>query len=237
MENRSYGDVVEAPYVKTLARQGALFTQSYGNYHPSQPNYLILFSGSNQGVRGNSCPHTFTTANLGRALLDAGLSFVGYSDGLPRAGYTGCRHGDYARKHNPWSNFANVPAALSLPFSAFPSDFARLPTVSFVVPNLAHDMHDGSVAAGDRWLEHNLGGYVAWARTHRSLLVLTWDEDDGSKHNHIATIIVGAGVTPGSYAERIDHYRVLRTIEDAYGLAPAGATARAAPITSIWTRG
>lgn len=236
MENRSYGDVIRAPYIEELARQGALFTRSYGDYHPSEPNYLILFSGANQGVRDDSCPHAFTTPNLARALLDAGLSFAGYSEGLPRTGYAGCRHGGYVRKHNPWVNFANVPAALNQPFTAFPSDYARLPTVAFVVPNLAHDMHDGSVAAGDRWLRANLGGYAAWARTHRSLLVLTWDEDDRSAHNHIATVFVGAWVKPGRYAERIDHYRVLRTIEDAYGLPPVGRTDRAAPITSIWTK-
>jgi acid phosphatase len=56
-----------------------------------------------------------------------------------------------------------------------------------------------------------------------------------SPANHIATIIVGARVAPGRYGERIDHYRVLRTLEDAYGLPHAGGSATAEPITSIWT--
>ena len=40
-------------------------------------------------------------------------------------------------------------------------------------------------------------------------------------------------VTPGEYPERIDHYRLLRTIEDVYGLAPLGESAAAEPIRDV----
>ena len=39
---------------------------------------------------------------------------------------------------------------------------------------------------------------------------------------------------PGRYPERVDHYRVLRTIEDIYGLRPTGNAAHVAPLTDIW---
>jgi serine/threonine protein kinase len=42
--------------------------------------------------------------------------------------------GNYTRGHNPWAYFKNVPPSLNMPFSAFPSDFTKLPTVSIVVP-------------------------------------------------------------------------------------------------------
>src|SRR5438445_12766885 len=68
-ENHSFADIIgspSAPYINSLAQQGALMTQSFAVEHPSQPNYLDLFSGSNQGVTDNSVPHTFsTTENLG----------------------------------------------------------------------------------------------------------------------------------------------------------------------------
>lgn len=67
-ENHSYSEIIgspAAPYINSLAAQGALFTQSYAITHPSQPNYLDLFSGFNQGVTNDSCPHYFTTDNLG----------------------------------------------------------------------------------------------------------------------------------------------------------------------------
>lgn len=238
MENHGYSQIIgsrSAPYTNALARHGALFANSVADYHPSQPNYLALFSGSPQGVHGDACPNTYRTPNLARSLLNARLSFSGYSEGLPRTGWLGCSSGAYARKHNPWSNFANVPAAYNRPLTAFPADYRRLPTVSFVIPNLVNDMHDGSVLTGDRWLQRYLGRYAAWARSHRSLLVLTWDEDDFGPTNRIATVFYGANVKVGAYRERIDHYRVLRTIEDAYRLRPVGNSARVAAITSVWT--
>jgi acid phosphatase len=234
-ENRSYSDVIgRAPYLDSLAGEGALFTSSYAVAHPSEPNYLALFSGSTQGLTDDSCPHTFTGGNLGAQLRAAGLGFAGYSEGLPATGFLGCSAGDYARKHNPWADFPNVPASANLPWTAFPHDYAALPTVSFVIPDLAHDMHDGTIGDADSWLRANLSGYVDWARSHRSLLIVTWDEDDYSQANRIPTIIVGAAVKPGHYTERIDHDTVLRTLETAYGLAPLGAAASTGPITDCW---
>ena len=100
----------------------------------------------------DSCPHTFAGANLGSQALAAGLGFAGYSEGLPSVGYTGCTSGRYARKHNPWVNFTNVPAASNQPLTSFPTDYSTLPAVSFVIPNLDHDMHDGTIAQGDTWI-------------------------------------------------------------------------------------
>jgi acid phosphatase len=237
-ENRSYGEVIgrsDAPYLNTLAGQGALFTASYAVAHPSEPNYLALFSGTTQGLSDDSCPHIFPGPNLGAQLLSAGLGFAGYSEGLPAVGDTVCSAGSYARKHNPWVDFATVPAAANQPFRAFPANYASLPAVSFVIPDLADDMHDGSVSQGDAWLRAHLDGYAQWARTHHSLLIITWDEDDFSQANQIPTIIVGASVKPGRYAERIDHYTVLRTLEAAYGLPGIGAAASVSALTDCWS--
>jgi hypothetical protein len=71
------------------------------------------------------------------------------------------------------------------------------------------------------------------ARLQR-LLVLTWDEDDGSQANHITTIFAGQMVRPGRYAEPITHYSVLATIEAAYTLPRDAQAATVAPITNIW---
>jgi hypothetical protein len=235
LENHSYNEILEgsqAPFIASLAATGASFTQSFAVTHPSQPNYLALFSGSTQGVTDDSCPHTFTTPNLASELRTAEYSFAGYSEGLPELGFTGCSSGSYARKHNPWVNFASVPASVNRPFTAFPSDYASLPTVSLVIPDLDHDMHDGTVAQADQWLRDHLGGYAAWAPAHRSLLIVTVDEDDYSADNRIATVVAGAFVRPGRYSQRIDHYRLLRTLTDAYHLAALGP---GFAITDIWS--
>ncbi len=240
-ENHAYneiiGDTTDAPYINnTLAAGGASFTNSFAIEHPSEPNYLDLFSGSNQGVTSDACPETFSADNEGSQLIAAGDTFAGYSEGLPSTGSTVCTSGEYARKHVPWTNFTNVPSTDSLPFSSFPSasNYASLPTVSWVIPNLLDDMHDGTIAQGDSWLQNNMSAYATWAKAHNSLLVVTWDEDDSSQSNQIPTIFYGANVQAGQYSNTINHYSVLRTIEDMYGLPYAGAAANATPITNVW---
>lgn len=238
-ENKAYSQIIgnrHAPFLSMLAKQGALFLHAYGITHPSEPNYLALFSGSTQGVDLDSCPHHFSNANLASELRQAGLSFAIYSESLPRAGYTGCRKGLYARKHNPAVNWqgANIAPGQNLPFASFPRKFSRLPTVSFVIPNLHHDMHSASIRKGDVWLKKNLGRYVHWARSHDSLLIVTWDEDNDLHHNHIPTLVVGGGVKPGRYTRQINHYSVLRTIEAMYHLPLLGKSAKAVPISTIW---
>jgi len=245
-ENHSYSQIIDspdAPYINSLAARGAVLTQSFGATYPSQPNYLALFSGSTQGITDNSCPHTFTTANLGHALLAAGLTFAGYSEDLPSVGSLICSVGLYARKHNPWVNWQGsttngLPATVNLPMTNFPTEYSRLPTVSVIVPNQINDMHDGkdpgAIQAGDRWLQQHLDTYVQWAQEHNSLLIVTWDEDNKKENNRIVTLFVGPMVQVGRYEQRITHYNVLRTIEDLYGLPHAGASADAAAIIQIW---
>lgn len=242
MENKDPGEVLDdaaAPYLSALARAGASFTDAHAETHPSQPNYLALFSGSTQGVTDDGCDHTFGGPNLGSALIAAGRTFVGYAEGLPRAGATVCTAGRYARKHSPWVNFTDVSgAATNQPAAMLNAGWDHLPTVAFLTPDLCHDMHDCPVAAGDAWAKDTLGSYLDWARTHNGLLVLTFDESEPhTPGNPIATVLAGPMVTPGAYPGRIDHYTLLRTIEDMYGLAPLGASAHTAPITGIWRTG
>src|SRR5215472_3252524 len=236
-ENHSFSSIIgssSAPFINSLAQQGALFTQSFAVEHPSQPNYLDLFSGSNQGVTDDSCPHTFSTENLASELAAAGLSFTGFSEDLPAAGSTVCTSGAYAEKHAPWVNFTNVPTTANQPFTSFPTDFTTLPTISFVIPNLNDDMHDGTIAQGDTWLQQHLNAYIQFAQTHNSLLVVTWDEDDNSSNNQIATIFVGPMVKQGQFTETINHFNVLRTLEDLYGLTHGGSAATATAISDVW---
>jgi hypothetical protein len=223
LENQSYADIIDggkAPFIAQLAKRGANFTHAFGIAHPSQPNYIALFSGSTQGIADNR-PHTVHAANLADQLRRVGGRFVGYTErGSPR-------------KHNPWQSFAGA-RGVEQDFAAFPRDFNTLPQVSFVIPNLDHDMHDGSIADSDAWLRQHLGAYAEWCATTNNLLVLTFDEDDGGAGNRIATIFFGGPVKPGNYDKRIDHYRVLRTIQALFQLPPLGRTALVPPIDDIW---
>jgi acid phosphatase len=238
-ENRAFGEIIgsaDAPYINELAKQGALFTRSYAIGHPSEPNYVALFSGDTQGVQDDSCPHRYDKPNLASALLQQQLSFAIYSENMPTEGFEGCASPDklYRRKHNPVPDFSDIPAGLNKPFSAFPVDYSKLPTVAFVVPNMLDDMHDGTVQQADAWLKSQLADYIRWAKDNNSLLIITWDEDDGTDDNRIATLVIGAGIKPGRYAEKITHYDLLRTITDIYGVKPVGHATEAKAIDDIW---
>lgn len=242
MENHAYTQVIGssgAPYFNnTLKAGGAVLTNSFGLTHPSEPNYYMLFSGSNQGRTDDSCVGvgSIDKPNLASELITAGKSWGSYNEGLPSQGSTTCSSGRYAQKHNPWFGFGNVPTNTAYTFAQFPTDYSTLPKVSFVVPDLCNDMHDCSVSTGDTWIKNKLGAYATWAKTHNSILVVTFDEDNRLSGNRIPTVLYGEHVTPGSSsATTYNHYNVLRTLEDLAGLtAHAGNAASAADITGIW---
>ena len=238
-ENKAYnqivGNVKDAPYLNSLVPRAAVFTNSHGVAHPSQPNYMAIFSGLTNHD-GDSCDVDgvpSTAADLGGELLKAKYSFAGYAEDLPSVGFGGCYAGEYARKHVPWTHFSDIPANDSRPFSDFPP-YDRLPTVSFVIPNLLNDMHSASIARGDEWLHSHLAPMIDWAMTHDSLVIITWDEDNGTVSNRIPTLMIGEMVKPGRYDDTITHYNVLRTIETFYHLPLTGAAASAAPIENVW---
>jgi phosphatidylinositol-3-phosphatase len=99
---------------------------------------------------------------------------------------------------------------------------------------MMNDMHDGSIAQGDRWLKVHPGRYVRWATTHNSLLVVTWDESDASSFsNQIPLIVVDEGAKLARNDQYLDHYGLLRTIENVSGLKPLGQSAVAGPLKEL----
>jgi acid phosphatase len=239
LENKSYDLIVgssQAPYVNdTLIPQGALLKSSHAVTHPSEPNYLALFSGSTQGVTGDQCPLTFSAANSASELIHAGKTFAGYSESMPSDGYRGCwSGGSYARKHNPWVSFTNVPSSGNLVYRQFPSS---PPSLAWIVPNLCNDMHDCSVKTGDAWLAQHLPAMIAWNKSHNGLLILTWDEaePDPDGTNRIPTILVGPMVRAGAVStQNVDHYSVLRTVETILGIPCIAQECHRAAISGIW---
>ncbi|MFF2878960.1 alkaline phosphatase family protein [Gottfriedia sp. NPDC057991] len=224
-----------APYINSLMAQGANLTNYHAIEHPSQPNYLDLFSGSNQGITDDDLPKTkFSSENLANELIEKKLTFVGYSEDLPSIGFNGEYNKDYARRHNPWVNFTNVTKKANQPLEKFPTNFRQLPTVSFIIPNIQNDMHDGSIKEGDQWLKKQISAYVNWAKMNNSLLIVTWDEDDLSHNNKIPTFFVGPMVKKGQFNEKLNHFNLLHTIEDIYGLEHAGTSKSVKTINNIW---
>ena len=251
-ENKDYEEIIgniNAPYINVLRTEGANFTQMFAEEHKSEGNYFWLMSGSNQmvGFEDAIPAASINSPNLGEALIAKGFSFKGYSEDLPEVGSLVAKKYPYARKHVPWVSFSNLPcgsnpdSSTNLQFAQFPSDFDKLPTVAIIAPNLINDMHDkpDNVVHGDTWLRAHIDAFYRWAKSHNSLLIITFDENedtngmagptDPSSHekvmqNRIPTIFAGAHVRPGDYAEGkgITHVNILRTLEAMYNLRKSG---------------
>ena len=262
-ENSAYSQIIgneHAPHINALAAMpnAAVFTQFYGVVHPSQPNYITFFSGSTQGVEDDHLPEgiPFTTPNLCAELMAAGKTFKTYSEDLPKVGYKETsyqtRKANYARKHNPCMNWIGTganqfPDTVSQPFRNFPDadNYASLPTVSYVVPNLDHDMHNNycgnppcatTVALADDWMYDNLDSMQKWAMAHNTLFILIYDEDDDYHGNNIPVIFFGPMVKGGKYDEKVNHINLLHTIESMYGLGHAGASVNGTSIIDCWMK-
>ena len=236
MENKEYGDVIgnrDAPYINRLARRYGLATASYAIGHPSLPDYLALTSGSTHGIDSDCTDCHVPGQSIVDQLVGAGLTWKAYMEDLPRPCFRGAGAGGYAKKHDPFMYYDAVVGDASrcrrvVPLRRLSRDLrrGRLPTYSFISPNLCDDMHDCSVGTGDRFLAHLMPTLLR-AVGPQGYVVLTWDEGTsdrgccrGSRGGRIATIVAGPLVRRGARARRpLDHYGVLRTIEDTLGLS------------------
>ena len=234
MENKESSEVLgnlDAPFLNRLAAEYAVATSYTGVAHPSQPNYLALFSGSTQGVTDDGV-HTITDAQtLAGQIEAAGRTWHVAAENIPDGCFTGSTAsggpdgaGDYARKHNPAISFGQIagdPAECSriVDFAHFDADLGDF---WLIVPNLCHDMHDCSIADGDAFLARFVPTILdASSFKSDGVLFLTFDEgtSDAGGGGTVATLAIGPGAAAETASDAAyDHYSLLRTVEDAWGL-------------------
>jgi hypothetical protein len=243
-ENKEYASIIGSPHAPTfnaMARRYGILTRYYGVSHPSLPNYLALVSGSTQGISSDCTACSVDAPNLADTLARVGKTWKVYAEGLPHPGFTGAVAGRYAKKHDPFVYFRDVtrdPARLRniVPLTELRADLAskRLPDFALVVPDLCNSMHDCSVRVGDRWLRGELPPLV---RIPNTVVFVVFDEGESDAHGggHVPALALGTAVRQGSrFTQVTSHYGLLRTIEDAWGLARLGRSAQARPIVGIW---
>ena len=134
-----------------MIAKGTLFT-NYQASPGSLPDYLCKTSGLSGSTSGSE--------NIFHQLQVKGVSWGEYEESMPSTCYTGGDTGSYKKGHNPavyYNNITSSPSACAnvVPFTAFSA--SNLRAFSYVVPNLANDMHDGAshtaqIQAGDAWL-------------------------------------------------------------------------------------
>ena len=229
MENHGLSAILgsgDAPYLNSLIARYGLATDYHAVAHPSEPNYLALFSGSTQGVTDDGV-HDISARTIVDQLDAARRTWRVFAQNAPPDCFQGYAAsggpdgaGVYARKHEPAISFTGISGNAAR--CANITDFAHFDPSSadyeLIIPNMCNDMHDCGVAQGDRFLS----GFVprildstAWRQG--GVLFITWDEGSGSEP--VATLVIAPDV-PAGFRSSVphDHYSLLRTIEDAWGL-------------------
>ncbi len=193
-----------APTFNAYARRYAKLTRYYGITHPSLPNYLALVSGSTQGVTTDCTDCVVDATSLADTVEAAGRTWKTYLEGLPAPGYLGAESGLYAKKHNPFAYFHDIAAdparrARLVPLSQLAADVRAkaLPSLSLVVPDLCHSMHDCSVSTGDAWLRSQVGRFLQLPKT---VVFVLFDEGKSKIRGggHTTALALGKVVRPGS---------------------------------------
>jgi phospholipase C len=247
LENKDFGQLIDAasaPYLNSLAHEYALATNYLAVSHPSQPNYLALFSGSTQGVTDDG-RHDIDAPNLADQLTAAGKTWRVYAENVPSGCFTKSSAksgedgpGTYTRKHNPAISFRSIsgdPRACAniTDFSGFDAAAANF---SLIVPNACHDMHDCSVAKGDAWLHDFLPRILDSAAYRQDgTIFITADETDSSKGpNRVPLIVISErGPHGATSAAAYTHYSLLRTIQQMLGVPCLANSCQAAPLTDL----
>ena len=240
LENHDYDQIVgnaELTYLNGLYRRFGVATDYQAISHPSLPNYLALVSGQTFGVQVDCTDCIFQARTVVDQLEAAHRSWKAYMDAMPEP-CTLQDAGDYYVDHNPFVYFRSVRdnqarcSAHVVPFEDFAGDLqsGKLPNFAWITPDACHDMHSCAPQVADTWLSDLVPQILeskAW-RNH-GLLVITFDEGvSGPEGGQVATMLASPDFQPGNHLDQpLDHYSLLATIEDLFGLPRLGKAAGA----------
>ncbi|MFL5623985.1 MAG: alkaline phosphatase family protein [Ktedonobacteraceae bacterium] len=260
-ENHSWSDIqgsASAPYINgTLLPQASYSTNHWDpNYgHPSLAAYIDLEAGSNLGITNDYNPggidEQSTTQHFVTQLQGAGLTWKGYIEGISgtTCPLTNNTTTQYAVRHNPQMYFADVTnnnsstsqncIAHERPLTQLQTDLKNntVPSYSYILPTLCHDMHtqcpartgtNDEILAGDNWLKTIIPGIMASAAYQQSgAIFISWDEgtDDpitgADSDGPIGMIVLSPFAKGGSYTSSVftDHNSTLLSFEEIFGVA------------------
>ncbi len=251
MENHSSSEVWSThstPYLTALGTAFARAANYHAISHPSLPNYLDMYAGSNYSITSDCSPSSschIHARNLADNLAAKGLRWKAYMELMPSP-CTLSTSGNYAPKHNPFIYFDDIRNRTKrcrqhvVPFTALSRDLSsasRTPNFAFISPNQCNDMHSCSIGTGDSWLKSHVPSILRSpaCTVQKCVVMITWDEDGGGSGNHVLTIFAGSGARRGvTSSGSYDHYSLLRTVEYIFGLpAQTSNDAHASPMTDM----
>jgi hypothetical protein len=259
LENQDYYRVHKHPDFSDIAKRGVSFSRFLGTHHPSYPNYLAMVGGKYFNTFHDLQRNLSTKERSIADLLEAkDLSWTAYAERYPGTA-TSCFTDDadesrlYQRKHVPFLSFTSITKTrerCSRIMNASGFNWKTLPNYSMVTPDMCNDGHNSTGCSGGKTQLDRAG---AWLKgflapvfqdptlVKDTLIVVTFDESDNIRHNHIYTVFLGGAVKqpPDNKPNGtcLDHYNVLRTIEDNFSLGTLGQKDKeSSPIVGVWAK-
>jgi acid phosphatase len=259
LENRSDSEAMKyMPYLSGLAGQYSRSLQAYSPSHGSFNAYLEMTAGSapkngqsdNGNCNGNGCINPYTKDNMVREFTARHLTWRGYFQSMPSAGYMGVQYGDYVKRHNAFPFLSDVvnnyPQQQNMvPWTTnFAQDLAKgnVANYTWLVPDLTHDGHDPqddtqtALHNADVYLSQQLPALLQskyFQPGGDGVLLVTFDEsdldgDDSCSQNqksgcggHIFFALIGPKVKRGYQSStHIMQNDMLRGTCDMLGITP-----------------
>lgn len=236
VENHSLSEMRRGmPKTYRFASRYGVATHYQAITHPSLPNYIAIASGSTQGVTDDANPssHPLTGPTIFSQALAHHETAKTYADAMP--GTCSRRNaGEYAVRHNPWTYFTDDAAAChkyDVPATRLAHDVraGRLPNLGFVVPDVIHDAHDGTLGQADAWISGQIKLLTSgsdWRSGHLAIVV-TADEDDHSGNNTVLTTVASRYQQHQVVTTPLTHYSLTGFIDDVLHVDRLGSAATA----------
>jgi len=239
----------------------ALFHPSYPNYLAmvAGTDFDLHRRGSFLGDKQVNFPNDSAHRTIADRLIGAGLDFKQYAEELPSGTcpwdvsglHIADKRGNYVRRHVPFLSFREIqekwcdrviPVDSAKADNFFAQDAKKgLVAYSFYTPNTNHDGHDTTAQVAGSWVKKFLEETFPEKLRKGTLVIVTFDESGGNEDNRVYTVFLGDMLKPGNQQDpavlgkHYNHYSVLRTIEDNFGLEPLTENDRnAQPISGIW---
>jgi acid phosphatase len=245
-ENHSYTQMKQGmPFLAGLSSKYGYATHWTALAHPSLPNYLGIAGGTTFGILDDKSPAAHSS-DIGSATsvfdqaIAAGKTAGTYAETMKK----NCHVYDYpdrsvgtpkyAVRHNPWVYFSHGRRDClthDRDLTPFAGDVARnaLPNVGFLIPNLDHDAHNGSIATADSWLEKQLTPVLTSTdfTSGKLVVIVTADEDDRHSGNVVLTSVLSSRLSHKVVSSPLTHYSLTRYIAQVLGGTPLkkGSTA------------
>jgi hypothetical protein len=251
-ENESATDVFgsDAPFFVQLSQKYGLATSYTSSTHPSLPNYIMMTSGSTNGIINDNDPTVNvplqTHDNLAYQLDTKGIMWRAYMESMGEP----CKMSSdalYSAHHDPFLYYNDVAksAACAQHVVDFDQNFdgdlaSGIYKYMWITPNMCDDMHNCAASVADKWLEGVVTKIMASdAYKNGGAIFVLFDEGSSRAPGATAklpTIVISPNLAkPGTPSDKpYDHTSYLATVEDIFGLERLPTTQNATPMSDFF---